>query len=123
MILSQWYVHNSYSISFTTAELNEIHLNHFQANEERLDTPDISDQMYQMALKLIVFFEKVDRKHSIDSGIDIETYEKSPKPSVLVFLPGIYEIKQMHQRLDEWCYLYAHLFSQLFTRLIISLFE
>lgn len=68
-----------------------------------MDTAEISEQMYQMALKLIVFFEKVDRKHSLEAGDDIETYEKRPKPSVLVFLPGIYEIKQMHQRLDEWC--------------------
>lgn len=59
-----------------------------------------------MALKLIVFFEKVDRKHCIAAGKDIETYEKSPKPTVLVFLPGIFEIKQMYQRLDEWCQLY-----------------
>lgn len=72
-----------------------------------MDTADISEQMYQMALKLIVFFEKVDEKHSISGGIDIETYKNSPKPSVLIFLPGIYEIKQMHQRLDEWCLMYG----------------
>lgn len=63
--------------------------------------------MYRMALKLIVFFEKADREHSIANGVDLKTYEKRPKPSVLVFLPGIYEIKQMHHRLEEWCTMYA----------------
>lgn len=58
-----------------------------------------------MALKLIVFFERIDRKHAIAENIDIETYEKRPKPSVLVFLPGIYEIKQMYQRLEDWIHL------------------
>lgn len=79
----------------------------FQTIPLRMDTPEISEQMYDMAVKLIVFFEKADRKHSIAAGVDIKTYEKNPKPTILVFLPGIYEIKQMHQRLDEWCHLYV----------------
>lgn len=62
--------------------------------------------MYQMALKLIVYFEKADRKHAEAAGVSMEAYEKKPKPTVLVFLPGIFEIKQMHQRLDEWANLY-----------------
>lgn len=78
-----------------------------QKHQVRMDTPEISEQMYQMALKLIVFFEKSDRKHSIAAGVDVETYENSPKPTILVFLPGIYEIKQMHERLEEWCHLYG----------------
>ena len=74
-----------------------------------MDTAEISEQMYQMAVKLIVFFEKADRKHSLAEGIDIKTYEASPKPSILVFLPGIYEIKQLHQRLDDWCLMYVNI--------------
>lgn len=77
--------------------------------------------MYQMALKLIVFFEKVDRKHSIANGVDVETYETNPKPSVLVFLPGIHEIKQMHQRLEEWCSLYAYICSKLIISFIVDI--
>lgn len=67
-----------------------------------MDLPEISEQMYRCALKLIVFFERIDRMHAKADGIDDNTYEKSPKPTVLVFLPGIFEIKQMYHRLDEW---------------------
>lgn len=58
--------------------------------------------MYRAALRLIVFFERIDRMHSEAAGVDTDTYEKNPKPTVLVFLPGIFEIKQMYQRLEEW---------------------
>lgn len=61
--------------------------------------------MYRCALRLIVFFERIDKIHSESEGIDPETYEKNPKPTVLIFLPGIFEIKQMYQRLDEWAVL------------------
>lgn len=67
--------------------------------------PEISEQMYQCALRLIVFFERIDRMHSEAEGIDADTYEKNPKPTVLVFLPGIFEIKQMYHRLEDWCLL------------------
>lgn len=61
--------------------------------------------MFRCALRLIVFFERIDRMHSKLEGINDETYETNPKPTVLIFLPGIYEIKQMYQRLEEWCLL------------------
>lgn len=64
--------------------------------------PEISEQMYRCALRLIALFERVDRIHSEIDGIDSRTYEKSPKPTILIFLPGIFEIKQMYQRLEEW---------------------
>lgn len=58
--------------------------------------------MYRCALRLIVFFERIDRLHSKARGVDDETYEKNPKPTVLIFLPGIFEIKQMYQHLEDW---------------------
>lgn len=73
-----------------------------QECDEDIKSPDISEQMYRCALRLIVYFERIDRMHSEARGVDSETYERQPKPTVLVFLPGIYEIKQMYQRLEEW---------------------
>lgn len=70
-----------------------------------MNAPNISEQMYRCALRLIVFFERIDRMHSAEEGIDDETYEKKPKPTVLIFLPGIFEIKQMYSRLEEWSFL------------------
>ena len=69
---------------------------------ERMNMPEISEQMYRCALRLIALFERVDRIHSEVDGIDSQTYERSPKPTILIFLPGIFEIKQMYQRLEEW---------------------
>lgn len=45
----------------------------------------------------------ISEKYFKFSGIDLETYNKQPKPTVLIFLPGIYEIRQMYQRLEDWC--------------------
>lgn len=74
----------------------------FQNFEEKINLPEITEQQYDWAVKLIIFLERMDRKHSAADGIDVKTYESQPKPTILVFLPGIFEIKQMYQRLEEW---------------------
>lgn len=37
-----------------------------------------------------------------ESGKAAEDYMRSPKPSILVFLPGINEIMVMYDKLEEW---------------------
>lgn len=69
---------------------------------EDKNTPEITEQMWRCAERLIVFFERLDREEYILNGGLTGDYEKNPKPTVLVFLPGIFEIKQMHNRLEKW---------------------
>ncbi|XP_031628409.1 probable ATP-dependent RNA helicase spindle-E [Contarinia nasturtii] len=87
------------NFTVTSIFLDEIEKLEF---DERINSPEISEQMYKCALRLIVFFERIDRLHSEAEGVDAETYEKNPKPTVLIFLPGIFEIKQMYQYLEDW---------------------
>lgn len=76
---------------------------HFQRNYQfDINTPMIHDDIYTWALKLVVFFERMDRKASELAGVDPANYEQGPKPTVLIFLPGIIEIKTMYSRLEEW---------------------
>lgn len=39
-----------------------------------MDLPEIHEQMYKVALKLIVFFERIDRKHSLAEGKHFEYF-------------------------------------------------
>lgn len=61
--------------------------------------------MWRCAERLIVYFDHIDRTQARKQGISKEEYKNSAKPTVLVFLPGIYEIKQMYDRLDRWAHL------------------
>lgn len=58
--------------------------------------------MYQHAVNLIIYFERLDRAESKAEGVEDHEYDKKPRPTILVFLPGIYEIKQMYKRLENW---------------------
>lgn len=73
-----------------------------QLCEENINIPEISEQMYKHALKLIAYFESLDRLESRKRGVPEYEFDEKPKPTVLVFLPGIFEIKQMYTRLEEW---------------------
>lgn len=70
-----------------------------------LAQPKVFDEQYSWALKLICFFERLDRIEWTKTGQCIEKYDNSPKPTVLVFLPGIHEIMVMYRLLEEWKYL------------------
>lgn len=98
---------------FSIRYVNKNVLDDFQEFEENIKMPEITEQMYRCALRLIVFFERIDRMHSKENGIDEETYERQTKPTVLIFLPGIFEIKQMYQRLEEWVLLYVQIIFSL----------
>lgn len=58
--------------------------------------------MWRCAERLVAFFEHIDRKEALRSGTSAATYEKNPKPTVLIFLPGMYEIEQMYKRLERY---------------------
>lgn len=61
--------------------------------------PKVHDEIYLWALRLIAMFEAIDRKENEIAEHPNPNYESSPKPTVLVFLPGINEIHTMHQYL------------------------
>lgn len=64
------------------------------------DEPGISEEMYKIALKLIVICEKLDCQD--------EEVQASPfKPSILIFLPGINEIERMEKTLQRLESLYV----------------
>lgn len=75
----------------------------FQApTQPRLDFPRVSEEMYKWAIRLIMLFE---RKDKLENTLPAEEYERNPKPTVLIFLPGIFEIEEMYNMLEKWCLL------------------
>lgn len=60
-----------------------------QVSNLNWDTPGISEHLYRSTLKIIRSFEDMDREEQI-------------LPSILIFLPGIYEIGCMHTALKEY---------------------
>lgn len=66
-------------------------------HKEHIDTAAICEEMYALALKLIV---AINQSHATALNIDLATYKRNPKPSVLVFLPGLNEIQEMFKRLE-----------------------
>lgn len=54
------------------------------------------------AERLVAYFERLDIMEARASKMSMDAYNKGPKPTVLIFLPGIYEIKQMYERLERW---------------------
>lgn len=64
--------------------------------------PKIHDEVYNWALRLIILFERLDRNDSKYAHVDEKVYENGPKPTVLIFLPGINEINTMYRYLEEW---------------------
>ncbi|KNC34771.1 hypothetical protein FF38_01968 [Lucilia cuprina] len=64
-----------------------------------LNDPGISVEMYNLALKLIIVIdniEKQDAAFSADPDVD-----ENNKTSILIFLPGINEIEQMCKKLEQ----------------------
>lgn len=68
----------------------------------KINDPKINEDMYRWALKLIVSFERIDAIESRKLSIDRKKYKNSPKPTVLIFLPGIHEIEEMYKTLEKW---------------------
>lgn len=53
-------------------------------------------------MKLCVLFERMDRIENDLSDAPNPNYDTGPKPTILIFLPGINEINSMHRHLEEW---------------------
>lgn len=81
--------------SFYLCELNKLKSTTLRDCEVNYDEPGISDEMYKIALKLLVVCQQFDK-------VDEESEEYSYKPSILIFLPGIYEIDHMANTLDTF---------------------
>lgn len=68
----------------------------FQGNIQfMLDEPGIDDELYSMAVNLIIQFENIDAE-------EYSMFQHGMKnPTVLIFLPGINEINRMRSELME----------------------
>lgn len=62
--------------------------------------PGISSDMYNLALKLIVVIDNIEKQQAT---FDTEAQENVDKASILIFLPGIGEIEQMLKKIDQLC--------------------
>lgn len=52
--------------------------------------------MYGCAVKLMMICERFDMQECFESKDEAQT-----KPSILIFLPGIYEIEAMYKKIQE----------------------
>lgn len=67
-----------------------------------LDEPNITDQMYLYPVQLINLFDRFDESES-KIGLDptVSGANCNKRPAVLIFLPGIHEIRLMQKILEE----------------------
>lgn len=59
--------------------------------------PTIDKDLYLVAIKVLIICDRLDEQNNITSGDDLDK-----KSTVLIFLPGIYEIERMHENLNRW---------------------
>lgn len=57
-----------------------------------LQSPTIEDDMYITAVKLIYVMDRIDSTDQLSLNV---------KPTILIFLPGIYEIGAMNRHIEE----------------------
>lgn len=67
-----------------------------------LNNPKIHEEEYDWVLRVIMLLERVDRRINETSRTPDPDYDSKPKPSILIFLPGINEINHMHRVLQNW---------------------
>ncbi|NWU46058.1 TDRD9 helicase, partial [Hylia prasina] len=70
----------------------------FQLHPQSLEEPVIEKKMYQVAVSLIQSFDEFEKKSSREKKNLSDTLERG---SVLVFLPGLGEIRYMHSCLSD----------------------
>lgn len=66
-----------------------------------VEDPFIHEQTYDLAVKLIMHFDKMDKDAFEFEYNRKPTMQDNYKKDVLVFLPGIHEIESMHELLDK----------------------
>lgn len=59
--------------------------------EFSLNKPELTDDMYTLAIKLIFVAERID---------NCDNLPKAVRPTILIFLPGYYEIGCMNKRIE-----------------------
>ncbi|GAB0093242.1 Probable ATP-dependent RNA helicase spindle-E [Sergentomyia squamirostris] len=64
--------------------------------------PDITPEMYTLAAKLVLACDRIEKKDLENRAHDDRDEKDSIHTSVLVFLPGIHEIHQLHKELDKF---------------------
>ncbi|NWX28364.1 TDRD9 helicase, partial [Notiomystis cincta] len=70
----------------------------FQLHPQSLGEPVIEQKMYQVAVSLIQSFDEFEKRNSREKKTLSDTLERG---SVLVFLPGLGEIRYMHSCLSD----------------------
>ncbi|KAL9952201.1 hypothetical protein ACROYT_G039416 [Oculina patagonica] len=65
--------------------------------DNTLEEPGIDKVGYELAARLIYHLDELERMDNLRQG------KEGPRGTVLMFLPGYFEIKQMDQVLDEMC--------------------
>ncbi|NWS26975.1 TDRD9 helicase, partial [Polioptila caerulea] len=71
---------------------------HFQLHPQSLGEPVIGKKMYQVAVTLIQSFDELEKRRNREKKNLSDTLERG---SVLVFLPGLGEIRYMHSCLSD----------------------
>jgi HrpA-like RNA helicase len=64
-------------------------------NDINHDTPGIEEDVYITALRLVMIFSKIEEDEAKSNE------RKLKRHTVLVFLPGLYELEQMFKKLEE----------------------
>lgn len=82
-------------------DLEQLFSDNVYSGIQNLNYPSVYDDQYTWTLRLIYLFEGMDITEWEASGKPIEEYNFGPKPTVVVFLPGINEIMSMY-KLEEW---------------------
>lgn len=68
----------------------------------KIESPKVHEDQYAWALRLIFLIERADKMDAMKSGLSQDDYDSMPKNTILIFLPGIHEIRTMFNMLKEW---------------------
>ena len=69
--------------------------------EIAFEEPRVTNPLMEFCIKLVTVFDDIDSKSEFDED-DINTTEaEEPRHSVLIFLPGIWEIEELHALMSE----------------------
>lgn len=61
------------------------------------EEPTISNEMYLAAIKIIILCDRLDVQNSIAAEDPTDV-----KPTILIFLPGVFEISRMYEHIKKW---------------------
>lgn len=66
--------------------------------------PRVTQSMIEFCTKIIIAFDRIDNNDEKEKKRETSISTSSQRHTVLVFLPGIYEIEELHIFLSSKCY-------------------